>query len=175
MPPPAREKLFTVAGAGADGAPAVAYEGPDRQTAEKVRVQQIGLGKMAGVVLTSRTEYPPPERNPLCKCKGMPAQQNICPFGHYTVCHWPLACDEARCGRDQTDQTALWLASRVLETDSLFNAEPGRGEVETCSRCGAEIKVYPVRLWEAGLARGRYRRYHPGCLGLPTPEDLRGD
>jgi hypothetical protein len=175
MTAPARETLFTVTGQLPEGGRQVVYEGPDRQTAVTVQGQQRRLGRLAGVVLTARTEYPPPERNPLCKCRGMPGQQQVCPFGHHTLCHWPLECGAAGCGRAQDGNVPLWLAARVLAEDVVFTDSPDEGPACTCSRCRRPVLSHVIRLWEPGAAGRLERRYHPGCLGLPTPEDVGND
>lgn len=48
-------------------------------------------------------DYPPPERNPKCQCKGNPMAQMFCMYGHMTECHYPMACDEAKCSHYQRD------------------------------------------------------------------------
>jgi hypothetical protein len=69
----------------------------------------------------------------------------------------------------------LWLAARVLAEDAVFTDSPDEGPACTCSRCRRPVLSHVIRLWEPGAAGRLERRYHPGCLGLPTPEDVGND
>ncbi len=57
-------------------------------------------------------EYPPPDLNPKCQCKGNPMMQMLCSFGHMTECHYPDDCEEAQCSHleryedDDTDSSS---------------------------------------------------------------------
>lgn len=42
-------------------------------------------------------QYPPPEHHPDCQCRGDRMRAFFCTTGHMRECHYPKACDEARC------------------------------------------------------------------------------
>jgi hypothetical protein len=42
--------------------------------------------------------YPDPDHNPACQCKGNPLRAFWCQFGHMLECHFPYTCTEAGCG-----------------------------------------------------------------------------
>lgn len=41
--------------------------------------------------------YPTPEENRLCQCKGDPMKSFWCAYGHMLECHYPLRCGDAAC------------------------------------------------------------------------------
>ncbi|MBX3058273.1 MAG: hypothetical protein KF770_17560 [Anaerolineae bacterium] len=57
--------------------------------------------------------YPPPEDNLHCQCKGNPGKAFFCQTGHLTECHFPYDCDHAGCGHlhkyDYSAEEALVL------------------------------------------------------------------
>jgi hypothetical protein len=128
--------------------------------------------------------YPPPEACDACVCKHLPNRQFVCPYGHAHSCHWPLGCVAAGCDCAGTldrpelepltadERFATWLAEAVLLTDTPFPTSPDAGEPGClCSRCGKLIREEPLRLYD-GVSGGEWR-FHPSCMGIPTPEDQR--
>lgn len=41
--------------------------------------------------------YPTPDENPMCQCKGNPMKAFWCMTGHMTECHFPYNCSTAAC------------------------------------------------------------------------------
>jgi hypothetical protein len=71
------------------------------------------------------TPYPPPEKNPACRCyvKGDAAsfmRAMFCPYGHMTECHYPMTCAEAECGH--------WEIERESEEEADCEFDFGGGD-----------------------------------------------
>lgn len=60
--------------------------------------------------------YPTPDQNPACKCKGNPMGAFFCSCGHMLECHIPYTCTEAACSH-------LYKYDFPLEQIELFEAE----------------------------------------------------
>ncbi len=41
--------------------------------------------------------YPDPDHNPACQCRGNPLAAFWCQFGHMLECHYPYTCARAAC------------------------------------------------------------------------------
>jgi len=68
--------------------------------------------------------YPSPNQNPACVCKGNPMRAFWCSFGHMLECHFPHTCTKAACShlaKYDFDQEQI----EALEADARAAVENG--------------------------------------------------
>ena len=68
--------------------------------------------------------YPSPDENPLCQCKGNPLAAFWCGHGHMTECHFPFSCQEAACSHlrryDFSEEEIEELEADVRVSQTLY-------------------------------------------------------
>jgi hypothetical protein len=183
---PQRTRWYRVPDLGRPGG--VLYDGADPARAQVALATARGAdpARYSGAWVEPHWVYPPPEACDACVCKRLPNRQFACPYGHPHGCHWPWGCVRAECDSVGThdrpelaslsadERFATWLAEGLLVTDTAFPTSPESGRPSClCSRCGTIIREEPLRFFDG--VNGTEFRYHVRCLGIPSPEDRRGE
>lgn len=74
--------------------------------------------------------YPPPNNNPACQCRGNPMRQMFCMSGHMTECHYPYDCATAGCSHlaryDYAPDQAASMGAAALEAIAAGRRPPYR-------------------------------------------------
>lgn len=72
-------------------------------------------------------DYPTPDNNPNCQCKGNPLLQFFCRTGHMTECHYPQTCQEAECSHYEAEYEAELEDAGAVKFIALNPPEPTSG------------------------------------------------